>query len=131
MCRFAFVDCCLTLWVPHKTVVISRWAPLLPTPQLPPALLPKLQRLVTEGSYRPARAAAPGSGGAPAPSSSLEDIEGLPALRCAFCRVIMTASRQVPQLEAACKVIKVGRTRLGRFVLTRLCVCQQLLRQLA
>lgn len=82
--------------------------------KMPPALLPKLQRLVTEGSYRPARTPAPGSGSGPTPppASSLEDLEGLPALRCAFCRIIMTASRQVPQLETACKVIKVPPLRL-------------------
>lgn len=93
-------------------------------PQMPPALLPKLQRLVTEGSYRPARTPAPGSGSGPTPppASSLEDLEGLPALRCAFCRIIMTASRQVPQLETACKVIKVGRTRLGIEVVAQPCI---------
>ncbi|PNH01184.1 Nif-specific regulatory protein [Tetrabaena socialis] len=88
---------------------------------LPPGLLPKLIRLCGEGTYRratdaaevAAAAAAAAAAGGPGALTSVDmPPDSVPPLRRARCRIIMTASRQVPQLDRVVNTIKVPPLRL-------------------
>ncbi|GFR44902.1 hypothetical protein Agub_g6247, partial [Astrephomene gubernaculifera] len=80
--------------------------------KLPPSLLPKLVRLCGDGTYR--RASNPDQISCLlTPLDSRDALpDTLPPRRRASCRIIMTASRQVPQLDKVATTIKVPPLRL-------------------
>ncbi|GIL70179.1 hypothetical protein Vretifemale_1031, partial [Volvox reticuliferus] len=87
--------------------------------KMPPALIPKLVRLCGERTYRRASLNAPGEVIAPTtsspdvPSPLPPPLDNPPLLRRANCRIIMTSSRQLPQLDdRVATVIKVPPLRL-------------------
>ncbi|KAG2445992.1 hypothetical protein HXX76_000595 [Chlamydomonas incerta] len=82
--------------------------------KLPPSLLPRLRRLLAERTYRRATIslATLGQGAVALSSQDMAPAEALPPLKRAACRILMTASKQVPNIDGVAEVIKVPPLRL-------------------